>query len=179
MTTRLSSLDPRTIDAAELAAFTAEQEAAGFTLAPFSAFAATPELVYAVDAEASRDEPADEPITDWPFEEWLESAWQQPDLQREGSYCVVHDGRPVALAELRVDLEGGRAANGFTGTLRAYRGRGLARLAKLASIAWLGAHGVTKLVTQNDETNRAMLAVNARLGYRPDASWLSYVKDLD
>jgi GNAT superfamily N-acetyltransferase len=179
LTTRLSSLDPQAVAGAVLAAVSAERAREGFTLAPFAAFEDTPELIHAVDAEASLDEPADEPITNWPLDEWLQSNWLQPDLSHEGSFVVVHDGRPVALAEVRVDLEGGRAANGFTGTLRAHRGRGLARLAKLASIGWLRDRGVTTLVTQNDETNAAMLAVNRRLGYRPGASWLAYVRDAD
>jgi GNAT superfamily N-acetyltransferase len=179
MTTRLSSLDPHSVDGAELDALAARKEAEGFTLAPFASFAASPELLYAVDAEASLDEPADEPITDWPYDEWLASNWEQPDLTQEGSFCAVHEGRPVAIAELRLDLEGSRAANGFTGTLRDFRGRGLARLTKLASIAWLREQGVTTLVTQNDETNQAMLAVNRRLGYERGASWLAYVKDLE
>jgi RimJ/RimL family protein N-acetyltransferase len=76
-----------------------------------------------------------------------------------------------------VDLEGDRAGNGFTGTLRAYRGRGLARLAKLASIAWAAEQAIDSIVTENDETNAPMLAVNTSLGYRPFATWLSFVKD--
>jgi GNAT superfamily N-acetyltransferase len=178
MTSRLSSLDPQSVDPALLDELAAEKQAEGFTLAPFTAFRDRPELIHAVDAEASADEPADEPLTDLPVDEWLERHWKNPDLSLEGSFAVVTDGRPVAIALLALDAEGGRAGNGFTGTLRAYRGRGLARLAKLASIAWLRAHDVTLLVTENDETNAAMLAVNTRLGYRPFATWLSYVKDI-
>jgi GNAT superfamily N-acetyltransferase len=177
MTRALSSLDPRTVDPGELAELAAAKEAEGFVLAPFSAFAERPEVLYVVDAEASLDEPNDEQITDLRLEDWLERSWRDPDLALEGSFAVLHDGRPVAITEVIVDLPGRRAANGFTGTLRAYRGRGLARLAKLASIAWLREQGVDRLVTTNDETNAAMLAVNRRLGYAPFATQLSWVKD--
>jgi GNAT superfamily N-acetyltransferase len=84
----------------------------------------------------------------------------------------------VAIAMLIVDVEGRRAVNGFTGTLPAFRGRGLARLAKLASIAWAKEHGITSIATGNDATNAPMLAINISLGYRPDAVWLAYAKDL-
>ena len=178
MTRRLSSLDPRTVDPRLLDALAAEKAEEGFTLAPFAAFRDQPELIHAADLEASLDEPADEPLTDLPFDEWLEHSWANPDLSLEGSFVVVHEGRPVTIAFLQVDVEGARAGNGFTGTMRSYRGRGLARLAKLASIAWLREQGVTLLVTQNDATNAPMLAVNTRLGYRPFATWFSYVKDL-
>jgi GNAT superfamily N-acetyltransferase len=178
MTGRLSSLDPATVDPALLEELAAEKEAEGFALAPFAAFRDRPELIHAVDAEASLDEPADEPYTDLRLDEWLERSWASPDLSPEGSFAVVHEGRPVTIAWLVVDFEGLRAGNGFTGTLRAYRGRGLARLAKLASIVWLRDRGVTLLVTHNDETNAAMLAVNTRLGYRPFATSLNYVRDI-
>jgi GNAT superfamily N-acetyltransferase len=179
MTRRLSSIDPRTLDEAELINLAAEKKAEGFTLAPFAAFHDRPELIHAVDAEASLDEPLDEPTTRIPLDEWLPRYWEHPDLSRDGSFTVRFEGRPVAIAELLVDLDGLRAGNGFTGTLRAHRGRGLARLAKLASIAWLRDRGATLLVTQNDETNAAMLAVNTRLGYRPFATRFSYVKDVE
>ena len=175
----LSSIDPRAVDPAELERLAAAKAAEGFSLAPFAAFADRPELIHAVDDEASRDEPGDEPLTGFAFDEWVEEHWRQPDLSHDGSFAVVHDGRPVAIAELMVDLAGLRAANGFTATLRAYRGNGLARLAKLASIAWLGERGVTQLVTGNDESNAPMLAINRRLGYEPFAVQLAHVKDLE
>jgi GNAT superfamily N-acetyltransferase len=179
LTGRLSSLDPRRVDPGELGRLAAEKEAEGFAVAPFAAFVDRPELIHAVDAEASLDEPNDEQVTDLRLDEWLSRNWRSPDLTHEGSFAVVHDDRPVCVAELILDLAGGRAANGFTGTLRAYRGHGLARLAKLASIAWLCDRGVTRLVTHNDETNAAMLAVNRRLGYAPFAAELAHVKDVE
>jgi GNAT superfamily N-acetyltransferase len=68
---------------------------------------------------------------------------------------------------LTFDSETGRAHNMFTGTLRAYRGRGLGLAVKLASIHWAAAHGATMMATHNDETNAPMLAINRRLGYAP------------
>jgi GNAT superfamily N-acetyltransferase len=179
MTARLSSVDPRSVDPAELERLAADKAAEGFELVPFAAFDDRPELIHAVDAEATLDEPSDEQVTDMRFDEWLDRFWGHPDMTHEGSFAVVHDGEPVALAELIVDLEGLRAGNGFTGTRRAYRGRGLARLAKLASVAWLAERGVTRLVTANDETNAPMLAVNTRLGYEPFAEQLSWIKDYE
>jgi GNAT superfamily N-acetyltransferase len=179
MTRRLSSLDPRAVDPALLAELSAEKAGDGFALATYGDFADRPELIHAVDVEAALDEPVDEPLGEMPFDEWHDRYFLRPDISLEGSSVVVANGRPVAIAELIVDLDGGLASNGFTGTLRDYRGRGLARLAKLASIAWLREQGVTTLLTQNDETNAAMLAVNRRLGYRPASTWLSWVKDVE
>ena len=66
---------------------------------------------------------------------------------------------------------GGRAVTEMTGTLRDYRGRGLALLAKRATLVNAAKRGVVELVsTENDETNAPMLRVNEKLGYRPIGS---------
>jgi GNAT superfamily N-acetyltransferase len=177
-TQRFSRVRPQDVDPEELPRLHAARRAEGFDVAPFAAFEDRPELVYAVDAEAVLDEPVDEPVEPLRLEEWLAMAWAHPDVTREGSFVVVHEDRPVAFTELFVDEGGARAGNGFTATLRAYRGRGLARLAKLASIAWAAENGIASIVTGNDETNAPMLAVNTRLGYRPFATKLSWARDV-
>ena len=178
MTRRLSRMHPREVDLAMFSELAAEAAAGGFELRPLSAFEDSPEQIHAVDDEAVRDVPLDEPIAGLPLDEWLAEFWMQPLTSKEGSFAVVHEGRPVALAWLAVDVESGRAMNEFTGTLRAYRGRGLARLVKLASIAWAAGQGITSITTENDESNAAMLAVNTRLGYRPFAVELAWTKGL-
>ena len=64
----------------------------------------------------------------------------------------------------------------FTGARAAYRGRGHALAAKLASIEWAASNGVTKMVTYNDATNAPMLAINRRLGYRPAGRRVEYLR---
>ena len=178
LTGRLSRVDPRAVDLSQLARLEREKAKEGFTLAPLSALRDRPELIHAVDAAASRDIPLDEPITDVRFDEWERYYWRHPDLSLDGSFAVLHDGRPVAFTMIRADPATRRASNDMTGTLAEYRGRGLARLAKLASLRWAAEHGITQIVTGNDETNAPMLAVNARLGYMPFASEYSYVREL-
>jgi GNAT superfamily N-acetyltransferase len=91
----------------------------------------------------------------------------------------VTDGAVVAITMIRVDVETGRAENDITGTLPEYRGRGLAHLVKLESLRRVAAKGVTKVFTENDETNASMLAVNTRLGYRPHSSRLSWKRTVE
>ncbi len=78
---------------------------------------------------------------------------------------------------LRADVPGRRAENDITGTLREYRGGGLATLAKLEQLRWAARQGIENVVTENDETNAPMLALNTRLGYRPFAAVRSFVSD--
>ncbi|MBA2463075.1 MAG: GNAT family N-acetyltransferase [Actinobacteria bacterium] len=90
-----------------------------------------------------------------------------PDLRPDGSFVALVEGAPVAYSLLTAD-ERGLGENEFTATLEAFRARGLATLCKRASIAWASGHGIHTIVTGNAETNAAMLAVNRKLGYRPD-----------
>jgi RimJ/RimL family protein N-acetyltransferase len=66
----------------------------------------------------------------------------------------------------------------MTGSRRAYRGRGLAKLAKTDSLHRARAAGYTEAFTGNDTGNAPMLAINAWLGYRPTATEWHYLRDL-
>lgn len=135
-----------------------------------------PRLAYIIDMEATRDMPATEPFDGMPYEEWEDHVLRHPLFTPEGSFVAFEDGDAAAVSLLIVDRETGRAANMFTGTRAVYRGRGRALAAKLGSIEWAAANGVTKLVTYNDATNAPMLAVNKRLGYVPGGRRVEYLK---
>jgi GNAT superfamily N-acetyltransferase len=139
---------------------------------------ARPEDVHAVDDAATADMPASEQPASFTFDEWLGHVWNYPMFSRDGSFAAVADGRIVAVALLNADLAGRRAVNTFTGTLREYRGRGLALATKVASLRWAAKNGITQVVTSNDESNTAMLAINRRLGYLPAGRSVEYGRDL-
>jgi RimJ/RimL family protein N-acetyltransferase len=107
--------------------------------------------------------PAENPIT---FEEWRRFILGNPLLDREGSVVVADDeGQVVSLSWLLVDHERRRAENEWTATLPVFRGRGLAHLAKSATIRWAADQGLTEIVTGNDPDNFTMRELNRRLGY--------------
>lgn len=159
-----STLDPRTVSAAP---------PTDVELVP-AAELDTHEL-HRLDEEATRDMPSLVPIDAIPYEEWIDFVWESPLFTREGSYGAVVDGRVAAISFLTANPEHGRAFNMFTATGREYRGRGLALAVKLASTRWAAEHGITQLVTTNDETNAPMLAINRRLGYRPAGRRVEYL----
>ncbi|MGH2994684.1 MAG: GNAT family N-acetyltransferase [Gaiellaceae bacterium] len=132
--------------------------------------------LHEVYAAASADIPEDFTVDDIRYEEWLDECLGDPDLSRGGSAIVLQGERPVAFAFLIVDDQG-CAANEMTGTLPAFRRRGLARLAKLATIRWAARNGVATIVTGNDDDNAAMLALNRSLGYLPVAERTFYVRE--
>jgi GNAT superfamily N-acetyltransferase len=65
----------------------------------------------------------------------------------------------------------------MTGTLHDFRRRGLARLAKLATIRWAAEQGFRTMLTGNAETNAAMLGLNESLGYRPVLKETHFVRE--
>jgi GNAT superfamily N-acetyltransferase len=90
---------------------------------------------------------------------------ENPTLDRELSTVVLHQEQPVALCWLKGDRELGRYAVEFTGTAPAWRGRGLASLAKLVALDRARRAGVRWVGTSNDEENGPMLKINRRLGH--------------
>ncbi len=137
-----------------------------------------PKLVYAVDLEATLDTPQTEQVDHIPYDEWVQFVLEYPLFTADGSFCAIVDGVAAAVSLFCADVESGRALNMFTGTLRAYRGRGLALAVKIASTRWAAEHGVREIVTTNDETNAPMLAINRTLGYRPAGRYVEYLKRL-
>jgi GNAT superfamily N-acetyltransferase len=126
---------------------------------------------------AERDMP-DDYVHEMVFEEWLPDTLGNPELDVDLSAVVLHGEQPVSFAWLVTDREGQRAANEMTGTAPEFRRRGLARLAKEATIRWAAEAGIRTIFTSNDTTNADMLALNEHLGYRPLATGTTYAKDL-
>ncbi|GIF77296.1 GNAT family N-acetyltransferase [Asanoa siamensis] len=137
-----------------------------------------PEAVYAVDSEAMLDEPSDTPYDKVEYADWLEDIWEGPNVDRDLSLVVLVDGVPATHTFLYVDRESGRFMSTGTGTRRAYRGRGLAKIAKSVAFRRARDAGLVEGYTGNDEVNKPMLAINEWLGYQPIGSERSAVKTL-
>ncbi|SCL14375.1 GNAT family N-acetyltransferase [Micromonospora inyonensis] len=135
-----------------------------------------PRRLHAAHVAASADEPDDVPADALGYENWRYEVWDNLGLDRTASTAVEVDGELVAFSLVKRD--GDRMWSDMTATLPAYRGRGLAHLAKLAALHRAHRAGVTRAYTSNDEANAPMLAVNARLGYRPVAKLWSCLRDL-
>ena len=133
--------------------------------------------LHALDAAASADVPETFAEDDVRYAEWTRETLDHPDLSLDGSFVVLHGQRPVSYALLHAERDAALAANEMTGTLPEYRVRGLARLAKLATIRWAREHGFRTIVTTNDERNLPMLRLNEALGYRPVGTETQYLRD--
>jgi len=171
----ISAVDPRRVDGDELAERGAAAERSGYRLAPYAEVDV--HALFARELSLSADEPGEDEPRQLTFEEWRQDLFEGPDLTREGSFAVVSAGEPVAYAALSVDPSTRRGRNEGTATAAAQRDRGLATLAKLAQLRWAAANRIDRVVTDNDERNAPMLAINRRLGYEPFTERRGYLKE--
>jgi GNAT superfamily N-acetyltransferase len=176
-TEQISVLDPRRVDLSGLEELEAEKTAEGFRLVPLGEVLDRVEELHRLYAAASMDVPEYFREDDVRLDEWRHETLEHPQLSREGSAIVLHGEQPVALALLEVDEPAGVAANEMTGTLPAFRRRGLARLAKLATIRWAAERGIGAVQTGNSHENPGILALNRSLGYEPVVTETHYVRD--
>ncbi len=135
-------------------------------------FADDPRPVFELDAATVADEPSDVDTEFTDYEAWLAESWQHPLLSRDLTTVVLVDGRPAAFTVAYTD--GARYSTAMTGTVRAHRGRGLAKLAKTTALHRARAAGCTEAFTGNGP----MLAVNKWLGYEIRATEVRHVREI-
>ncbi|AVH59587.1 MULTISPECIES: GNAT family N-acetyltransferase [Streptomyces] len=149
----------------------------GVELRTAADFADDPRPLFTLDAETLLDEPSDVDREFTDYEAWLEETWRHPLLSHELTSVAVVDGRPAAFSAARTD-GGTWYGTVMTGTARAFRSRGLAKLAKSDSLHRARAAGFTEAFTGNNSGNGPMLAINKWFGYEICATEVKYVREL-
>ncbi len=149
----------------------------GVELRTAADFADDPRPLFELDAETTSDEPSDVATEFTDYEVWLDETWRHPTFSPELTSVALVDGRPAAFSAARTD-GATRYGSAMTGTARAFRGRGLAKLAKNDSLHRARAAGCTEAFTGNDTDNGPMLAINKWFGYEICATEVRYVREL-
>lgn len=132
--------------------------------------------IHAVAVAAFPDIPhADEPISAGTLEEFRVRDVDRPGIPADAFFVAIDRASRSVIGYASLLFAPGSTTTAYhdmTAVLPAWRGWGIAGALKRATIAWAVAHGLEWLETGNDETNVAMRAVNARLGYRPTPTLL-------
>ena len=136
----------------------------GAELRAFREFDDDPRPIYEIDKATSEDEPGGPDDGFLPYEDWVRILWDNPLADRDLSLALLLDGVPVTISCYRSDGTG-RMESGMTGTLREYRGRGLAAHTKTKALHLARQKGLRHAYTGNHSDNAPMLAINDRLGY--------------
>ncbi|MFD6279963.1 GNAT family N-acetyltransferase [Streptomyces sp. NPDC060209] len=136
-----------------------------------------PRPLFEADAETTADEPSDTPVEFSDYEDWLATTWRRSGFDHALTTVVTVDGQVAAFSAAQTDGLT-RYWSAMTGTVRAFRGRGLAKLAKNASLHRARAAGYTDAFTGNDADNGPMLAVNRWFGYEICATEVRHVREI-
>jgi GNAT superfamily N-acetyltransferase len=136
------------------------------------------EGVHAVALETFADIPGgDEPIAVGDLAEFRARDVDRAAIPPDAFMVAVEQttGQVVGYASLLMAPVTTRrwAWHDMTAVARDWRGKGLARSLKDATIRWAITNGLDALRTGNDVDNAPMRAINARLGYRPTPDLLT------
>ena len=135
------------------------------------------EKLHAVNELMRQDTPHIAPVLPQTLEDFMTRV-EAPSTPPDRWWIALDGGEPVATSYLAYPPVRGIVWTNFTGSHRAYRGRGIARAVKLQSLAQAVELGVTEVRTDNDSTNKPMLHINETLGYERMPGYAGFEKRL-
>lgn len=134
--------------------------------------------LYVMIIESEKDIPTTVPWRELSFDEWKKFWFGSPAI-REDRFWIAREGdRIVGTSVLDTPVVRGVPWTAFTGTIRAVRGRGIARALKYESMGQAIELGYTRVRTNNDADNPAILRINEAMGYRAIAPLIEMHRSL-
>ncbi len=128
-------------------------------------------------SEVQADMPNPEPYTRLSYEAFLKRMREDPTLLPDAFFVAVDQNNYIGVHFLR-RVPGSRSLmTGDTGVTTTHRRQGLALALKLRGIMYARAHGHPLIRTLNDSSNRSILALNQRLGFRRGLAWVGFIKE--
>ena len=133
--------------------------------------------LHAVNELMRQDTPHISPVLRQTLEDFMTRV-EAPSTPPDRWWIALAREEPVAMSYLAYPPVRGIVWTNFTGSHRAYRGRGIARAVKLQSLAQAVELGITEVRTDNDSTNKPMLHINETLGYERMPGYAGFEKRL-
>ena len=122
--------------------------------------------LYEAERPMWEDIPWATPTPHWPYERFRQLGFESGQMIPDAS-IVGYDGETIAALTTTGKREPLDGYTWMTGVGREYRGRGLATAIKVEALSRAKAKGLRAMLTTNDEPNKAMREINAKLGYKP------------
>ncbi len=120
--------------------------------------------LYEADAPMWDDVPWSSPMPHMPWDKFRKMMVESGKIIPDAT-IIAFDGDTIAGYTSTGKQGTDRGHTYMTGTGRDYRGRGIATALKLAMLAGAKRAGLRAMLTTNDEPNKAMRGINAKLGY--------------
>ncbi|GAC1532246.1 MAG: GNAT family N-acetyltransferase [Ramlibacter sp.] len=176
-----SILDLAAFDEQRFVGIVEAVRARGVTFFSFADITETTEdrrKTYDLNAVLIRDSPgADDPFP--PFEDFERYYFGGSHYRPDALIHAAVDHRLIGVAAHGYLQPTNSMVNLMTGVIREYRGHKVALALKLLGIACGRRAGAVYMRTNNDSENRPMLAINEKLGYKPEPGLYNLVLKLD
>lgn len=123
------------------------------------------EAMWRVAVEAGSDIPGLDGEDEQSFADWRAHEIDRPSRDPRFSFIAFAGDEVVGVAALDVFSDDGY--HGLTGVARAWRGRGIAEALKRTQIAAAKEAGMSRLLTESQQSNAPMRRLNEKLGFQP------------
>jgi GNAT superfamily N-acetyltransferase len=134
--------------------------------------------LWELERTVAGDVPGGSESTSRPFEAFATRVFGATGYRADLQFIAADGDTWVGLALTEMAPETNSLYNNITGVLPAWRGRGAAQALKLLVIHAAIQRGMAYLRTNNDSENAPMLAINRKLGYRPEPGYYRMQSDL-
>jgi len=123
--------------------------------------------LYRLRNESGTDVPSMGTPSGYTFEQFLDVTFRYSGFLPQATFVARVGDRYVSTTSLETVNEVRETLHvGYTGTLREFRGHGLATELKRRAIGYARAHGYRFLTTDNDSQNVPIVSINQALGFR-------------
>lgn len=176
-----SKLDVTNFDAAPYHLLQRELESVGYEFKSLVEIGDTIEnwrKLHELDSKSDLDTPGVENWGPRPFERYLQDTRHSKFYLEGGIHVAVFEGEWVGT-NIVTGHPSGEPHTDYTGVLRDHRGKGVAQVLKALGIEFCRRSNAAVLITNNDERNAPMLAINAKLGFVVKPGFRLYRKDLE
>jgi GNAT superfamily N-acetyltransferase len=116
--------------------------------------------------------------TPWTYSLFEKFVFQAPWFRPEGQLLAVDGDQWIGMAAVVLLPETGSAYNEYTRVLRPYRRRKIATSLKVLSARYVRQNGAQRLLTDSNLRNAPILAINRKLGYKPQPGKYTLVCEL-